>query len=147
MVRIHKENTQQLYEENFSRIRMLLSDLQFFEHITLSSDNHAVQICVDVEERTPYTMLISFSSHYAAHSDHMPLTKLQVRLYFDAKVAEVLTVQGHRRIRPHYGYPNKNMYLPDEKKQGNELLSELLNFCVRNNYKKSYLSQSVEINN
>jgi len=147
MVRVHKKNSQQLYEENFSRIRMLLADLQFFEHITLSSDNHSVCICADVLERTPYTMLIDLVSHYSRKSEHLPETKLQVRMYYDAKVAEVLKIQGHQRIQPFYQYPNENMYAPDEKKQGNRLLAELLNFCIRNNYKKSYFSQPIAINN
>jgi len=147
MINIHKENSQDLYEDNFLRIRTLLPDLQLFEHVTLSSEDHYVQLCVDVLERTPYTMLLSFVSRYGEQYQHVPETKIQVRMYYDAQVAEVLTVQGHRHIRPHYKYPNTKMYTPDEKKQGNHLLTEMLVFCVKNNYKKSYLDQPFVVNN
>ena len=147
MISIHRKNSQQLYEENFSKIRALLPDLNLFEHVTMSCNSLGIQVCVDVLERTPYTLLISITSRYFEKVTHMPETKIQVRVYFDAQLAEVLTVQGHRRIQPHYKYPNTKMYLPDEKKQGNLLLAEMLNFCARNNFQKSYFSQPVAINN
>ena len=88
-------------------------------------------------------MLLNITSRYMTTSDHMPNIKIQVRVYFDAKVAEVLSVQGHRNIRPHYKYPNTNMYVPDEKKQGNSLLADMLRYCVKNNFKKFYYSQPI----
>jgi uncharacterized protein YqiB (DUF1249 family) len=52
-----------------------------------------------------------------------------VRLYHDARVAEVLGFQGQGRFKPHYDYPNEQMYLPDEKRQVNLMLRDVLNYC------------------
>ncbi|MGH1486230.1 MAG: DUF1249 domain-containing protein [Cellvibrionaceae bacterium] len=55
---------------------------------------------------------------------------LDVRLYHDAAVAEVIAWQGHRRFQVRHEYPNRNMYQRDEKAQLNTFLGELLEFCL-----------------
>ena len=55
---------------------------------------------------------------------------LTVRMYHDAKVAEVLAWEGHRRLRPRYEYPNRSMYQSDEKLQINQFLGECLSLCL-----------------
>lgn len=124
----------------------MLPDMSVFNHITLSSEDHLVNVSVDVVERTPYTTLLSMASQISTSSVFAPKTKMQVRLYHDARVAEVVMIQGVRRIDSYNEYPNKNMHLPDEKRQGNRLLSEILSFCHVNDYKKTYLPTQFEIN-
>lgn len=146
MKRKHKENTQLLCETNYRKLVSMLPDISFLEHVSLNSTDHSVSVAVDVMERTPYTTLIKLSSRYIACSDFSPETIMHVRIYHDANVAEVVNIQGHRRIRSHYAYPNDSMYLPDEKCQSNKLLSEILDFCLDNNYKKSYIPTQIEVN-
>jgi uncharacterized protein YqiB (DUF1249 family) len=55
---------------------------------------------------------------------------LDVRLYHDAAVAEVIAWQGHRRFQARHEYPNRKMYQRDEKAQLNKFLGELLEFCL-----------------
>lgn len=146
IVRVHKENSQALCESNYRKLVLMLPDINLFEHVTLDSKDHSVSVSVNVLERTPYTTLIKICSRYIMCSGFSPKTLLEVRIYHDAKVAEVVTVQGHQRIRPHYDYPNTDMYLPDEKRQTNRLLSDMLDFCSKNNYKKTYLPIQIEVN-
>ena len=146
MIKVHRKNSQKLYETNYRKLVSMLPDVSVFNHISLTSDDHLVNVSIDVVERTPYTTLLSLTSHMAMASEYAPKTRLQVRMYHDASVAEVVMVQGIRQIQAHYDYPNKGMHVPDEKRQGNLLLAELLSFCHVNDYKKTYLSQPVEIN-
>jgi len=143
----HKENCQKLYEDNYRKLVIMLPDLEHVEHVTLSSESHILTVSVDVVERTKYTVLLELSSHYDGNMACVLQPVMQVRVYHDAQVAEVLSVQGNRRIRPHYEYPNKLMYLPDEKQQGNKMLFEMLSFCGRNKYKKSYISHQIDVTN
>ncbi|WP_223668535.1 DUF1249 domain-containing protein [Kangiella shandongensis] len=53
-----------------------------------------------------------------------------VRMYHDAKVAEVLSGLNKGMLPPVYPYPNNKMKQPDEKIQLNRFLSEWLNFCL-----------------
>ena len=142
----HKENCQKLYEANYRKLVSMLPDLVFVEHVTLSSDDHLLTITVDVIERTKYTVLLELNTFYKGNIACMSQPKIQLRMYHDAEVAEVVMVQGKRHIRPHYQYPNEAMYLPDEKKQWNKILFEVLSFCGRHNYKKTYISDPTEIN-
>jgi len=53
-----------------------------------------------------------------------------VRMYHDAKVAEVLSGLNKGMLPPVFPYPNEQMKQPDEKIQLNRFLSEWLNFCL-----------------
>ncbi|WP_223577420.1 DUF1249 domain-containing protein [Kangiella taiwanensis] len=53
-----------------------------------------------------------------------------VRMYHDAKVAEVLSGLNQGMLPPVFPYPNKQMKQPDEKIQLNRFLAEWLNFCL-----------------
>lgn len=55
---------------------------------------------------------------------------IQVRLYHDATVAEVIGWEGQRKFEARNDYPNKKMYQTDEKAQLNRFLGELLERCL-----------------
>lgn len=54
------------------------------------------------------------------------LARMEVRLYHDAHLAEVLAYQSSRRFLPRYQYPNPQMLHVDEKQQLNLLLRDWL---------------------
>ena len=60
----------------------------------------------------------------------MPETCFGVRVYHDAKAAEVIAFQDQRRFKAVYGYPNRQMRHPDEKVQINRFLGEFLRMCI-----------------
>ena len=49
-----------------------------------------------------------------------------VRLYHDARLAEVTEARPFRRVNARYAYPNRNMHQRDEKAQWNRFLAEWL---------------------
>ena len=55
---------------------------------------------------------------------------LSVRLYHDARSAEVVEYQRDGYFRAVYDYPNRHMRLPDEKAQVNRFLGEFLSMCL-----------------
>ena len=66
----------------------------------------------------------SFISNGAKHYS------IEVRIYHDATLAEVIAWQGQRRFKPIHEYPNPKMYQRDEKAQLNAFLGDLLGFCL-----------------
>ena len=76
-------------------------------------------------ENTKYTQLVEISRPLAI-KDFINTPKVLVRIYHDAKLAEVLTGQQIYQLRPVYDYPNVRMYQSDEKYQVNAFLEELL---------------------
>jgi uncharacterized protein YqiB (DUF1249 family) len=81
-------------------------------------------------ERTPYTDLVGLQqSGVAAILPNLSLCK--IRMYHDARMAEVVEWEGQRGLKGRYEYPNKAMHQEDEKWQRNMFLGELLSYCLR----------------
>lgn len=53
-----------------------------------------------------------------------------VRLYHDARSAEILDLEGRGQLDGRYAYPNRNMHQPDEKAQQNRFLAEFLGISL-----------------
>ena len=93
------------------------------------------QVILRIVERHKYTTVIELSqlngrAPESGDAGGMPETRLEVRVYHDAKSAEVITFQDQRRFRAVYGYPNRQMRHPDEKVQVNRFLGEFLQMCI-----------------
>lgn len=82
-------------------------------------------LSVRLIENTNYTQLIEIS-RCVGKSDYIHAPCVSVRVYHDAKLAEVLTSRQISQLSPVYDYPNIRMYHRDEKYQVNAFLEELL---------------------
>ncbi len=91
--------------------------------------DHAHRVELKVLERGPYTTLIELQQQPRAPWNARP--RMVVRLYHDARSAEVVECHGARHFRPVYDYPNRHMHQPDEKAQVNRFLTEFLSMCLR----------------
>jgi len=133
-----------LCEANFLRLMKLLPELRSHDEREFALPMHkhdgkaGLRVLITVEDRAPYTTTILVSHPEAkaleniAGLSHQALMMpdLRVRLYHDASMAEVLSWQQHRGIRPRYDYPNDQMYQRDEKAQLNKFLGEWLSYCL-----------------
>ena len=94
---------------------------------------------VTIKEVTRYTSVISFEQESLSHSlKNIPgivvsalHPRMTIRLYHDARMAEVLSTQDIRQVKPRYDYPNSQMHQQDEKQQTNQFLNEWLHLCLR----------------
>lgn len=94
---------------------------------------------VTIKEVTRYTSVISFEQERLNHAlKNIPgivvsalHPRMTIRLYHDARVAEVLSTQDIRQVKPRYNYPNIQMHQQDEKQQTNQFLNEWLHLCLR----------------
>jgi uncharacterized protein len=80
---------------------------------------------VGILENTRYTQLVEISRP-GIGSGLVSVPSVQVRIYHDAKLAEVLSSQQIFRLQPVYDYPNSCMHHSNEKYQVNAFLEELL---------------------
>lgn len=90
-----------------------------------------------VLEVTKYTSVIEIIQQSIISSDilgEIIRPKMMVRLYHDAQVAEVISSQGVRHVKPRYDYPNDRMHLPDEKLQINQFLKEWLQISLEHGH-------------
>ncbi len=120
-------------EANYLRFLRLLPTMD--EHnewsfaVELPSDQLS-EVVIAVTERSRYTTTVSLTQ--ASHvGEWVPEPTITVRLYHDARLAEVLSYQKNHRIRQSYEYPNAKMYHRNEKAQLNAFLGEWLDSCLK----------------
>ncbi len=104
--------------------------------------NDHLAYVVIVNEVTRYTSLITFEQKLVKHSvadqksaemktfSNSFHPRMSIRLYHDARMAEVISSQDIFQVKPRYDYPNKNMHQQDEKQQINQFLNEWLHLCL-----------------
>jgi uncharacterized protein len=96
---------------------------------------------LSINEVTRYTSLITIEQQtntFLAESTHklhnMLRPSMVVRLYHDARMAEVIANQDIKHVKPRYDYPNDKMHLPDEKQQISQFLKEWLQLCLHHGH-------------
>jgi len=122
---------QALGEGNYMRLLKLLPDLDHCDlrEFQLVHEGHRALVRLQVEERFTYTTTVVVSHQYENVSEWLDAPRLVVRLYHDARVAEVICMR-RRQLSGVYPYPNRQMHQPDEKSQLNTYLHEWLSHCL-----------------
>lgn len=135
-------------EINYARLTKLLANSQLANSDNKLSDSshnerrfmiargqqHWLHL-LRITERSPYTTTLELSRTATGESSNwLALPTLTLRMYHDAKLAEVLAWEGHKRLRPRYEYPNQSMYQSDEKYQLNRFLGEWLTLCLEHGH-------------
>ena len=87
------------------------------------------KLLLEIIEKTPYTTLVRLSCA-PGQTWHLK-QPLVIRLYHDARSAEVVEYQKDGYFRAKYEYPNSEGRQPDEKVQMNRFLGELLVICAK----------------
>lgn len=111
-------------EQNYARLMRLMQSLDGEGHGRFDVGQPGRQLDLRVLERCPYTTEISLQQD-TLHA-LLPGPSLTVRLYHDARLAEVTEATPFRRVQARHEYPNPAMHQPDEKQQWNRFLGEWL---------------------
>ena len=121
-----------LCEANYVRLLKLLPDMKMGvgrEFSLSGGPNHDTAIRFTIEESFPYTLTILVEQTSDLH-DFLKPPRMEVRLYQDVRMAEVISFDNNHRFNGVYHYPNDQMRLPDEKHQINAFLAEWLQHCL-----------------
>ncbi|MDQ8036674.1 MAG: DUF1249 domain-containing protein [Pedobacter sp.] len=124
---------------NYGRLRRLLPELiqdEYRFHWEQPGSEPAVME-ITVLERSAYTDTLQLRQSVLPEDGRLPWyprLDMEVRIYHDAELAEVLRFQAARRIPARNRYPNPAMHARDEKTQVNEFLAECLEHCLREGY-------------
>ena len=130
--RVDLVSLQAVCEANFARLSQLMPDMasQDERRILLDVPEASQQsLVMRVLERCPYTT--SLQLRHERRHDWLAPPSMEVRLYHDVNMAEVVAAYNRRRFRGVYPYPNEQMLQPDEKYQLNHFLGEWLGYCQR----------------
>ncbi|MCB1661849.1 MAG: DUF1249 domain-containing protein [Pseudomonadales bacterium] len=123
-------------EANYARLQKLMPTMeQATRRIfgVASKSDQPVQICLEVIEEFKYTATIRFT-HQDKAGHWLRKPALLIRIYHDARMAEVVELENSQQLKGVYRYPNAKMYQPDEKMQRNLYLGEWLRQCLAQGY-------------
>ncbi|MFC0118039.1 DUF1249 domain-containing protein [Pseudoalteromonas xiamenensis] len=118
-----------LCERNYLRLLRLLPEEVKGEQKTIRIAGNEYRL--EITHCAKYTTDVEIAQSHSLIKD-LPLWGMHVRLYHDARVAEVVYPNYHQRVKPSYGYPNPDMHQKDEKYQVNAFLGDWLTACVEN---------------
>lgn len=128
-------------DANFLRLAKLFPDMRDTAAVEfeVSPGAQSVRVRLHVLERGPFTSILGLT-HLAdeaslekggtAQQDSTEPT-FKIRVYHDARSAEVIEYQRQTRFAAVYDYPNPRMRQRDEKAQVNLFLGEVLAHCLR----------------
>lgn len=127
-------------DANYIRLLKLLGNTRSLDRrlvalpqLGLGGGQDQVFVNLEVLEDFKYTSTVCIRQMLAREKGKPALYKMPemiVRVYHDAKTAEVTSYQNHRYFKAVYPVPNQFMYQSDEKEQLNLFLAEWLNLCI-----------------
>ncbi|GMM69075.1 DUF1249 domain-containing protein [Alteromonas sp. MTD1] len=126
----HLPSMQALCELNYSHVLRILPDC----------DTEDLRYTFSVGKGLSYEICIVESARYTSTLSIKQTTKdlpafltpsMTVRLYHDARMAEVINSQNTGALEPSYDYPNLKMRQRNEKHMVNIFLAEWLHFCLQ----------------
>ncbi|TCS41161.1 hypothetical protein BCF53_107176 [Reinekea marinisedimentorum] len=129
----------QLCEANFVRLERLLgnSKADTFEFSWHDPQGNEIDVDIEVIERFKYTTTLQLTKTFSTVPAPLNVVELTVRVYSDARMAEVVTLKQGSQLSGVYRYPNDQMYQIDEKEQANHYLAEWLSHLLSHGAVKS----------
>jgi uncharacterized protein YqiB (DUF1249 family) len=122
-------NMHQVCEVNYGRLLKLLPDCDTEDLQYQFKVNASLLYTIKIIECSRYTSTLEMSQKNQIGFEFLRPV-VQVRLYHDAKMAEVISAQNIGSLKPSYRYPNTKMYQKNEKEMVNLFLAEWLQFCL-----------------
>jgi len=107
---------------------------QAFSYYMQTDEPVTAKVEIKIYQRCPYTTMLKVTVVNSEDAPWVRWPTMEVRVYDDAKSAEVISFEEHRNFKFRYALPNSKMYQPDEKSQINRYLGELLTHCIKYGY-------------
>lgn len=120
-------------EANYARLLKLVPEKGARKLAVIYPNGQLITIQFEVLESFRYTSTVRLSQ-CEAYCNWLTLPDMTIRLYHDARMAEVVDARHMRQLKGIYGYPNEQMLHTDEKVQRNMYLSEWLCYCLQHGH-------------
>jgi len=119
-----------VFEANYDRLMTLIPRINELNGLVTASVDGLMDLHLEVIDRSRYTTTVSLTHYLDEQGRLIANPYMRIRLYHDAKVAEVLAYQNQSRFKHEYPYPNPKMHQRHEKRQLNLFLAEWLTYCI-----------------
>jgi uncharacterized protein YqiB (DUF1249 family) len=134
-----------LHEQNYSLLMRLLPCLRDLEGEYQSAGRDGHILYLKILDVTPYTMTLSLTEYIQAGALKLAYPDLELRVYFDARVAEVLRFKSRTGISWHEPDPEYRRLTRPSVERLNEFLHHWLIRCLNKGHKFTNLLPNTEI--
>ncbi len=126
----HLPTMQAVCELNYAHFMRVLPDCDTEDLSYEFTVKDSLQYRVKITEAARYTTTVQVEQ-LNSHTPAYLKPAMTVRLYHDARMAEVISSQNTGAFAPSYQYPNNKMRQRNEKQMVNMFLAEWLEFCLK----------------
>lgn len=116
-----------LCDANYRRVLQLFPDYEHRNRHDFSAGSAEVVFAVTDRGRYTTTLQVTLTGTLPAP---LGVSCFDLRVYHDARMAEVIAFQSRRTGGPRYRYPNPDMHQRNEKLGQNQFVADLLAFCL-----------------
>jgi uncharacterized protein YqiB (DUF1249 family) len=120
----------ELYECNYIRLRNLVPDSDVIPDAVVSRIEGALDLHLRITERCKFTTTLNLTYHFQDIVGSFPAPDIQVRIYHDAQVGEVISCGRRRGLRTARYNRMRNDYSLAEKWRMNRFLQKWLGYCL-----------------
>ena len=122
-------------ESNYQKLFRLIPDLCSFDKIAIGHTQNKPALYLDVLERNPYTLTIELSHCFDRQLAEMIEPGVRIRVYLDAKLAEVIRDHDRPAVDRIYRNPGAVLEIQDYKWRLNYFLQKWLDHCLKTEYR------------
>ena len=125
------KNLHSLFERNFILLNSLVVDFDHNKTVVFEIPIHEEnkKVLINISKLSKYTFDIDFIININPVEDN---TVFKVRVYLEAKMAEVISLQSfHKNLIEIFPIFKKFGFQRDERTQWNKFLNEFLIFCTK----------------
>ena len=121
-------------EENYVKLLRLIPDLLHIQQHAVGTARHNMALQLHIIERNPFTLTIGLNHCFEEYLDGVLLPAMVVRVYQDAKSAEVLSDHARPAVAAAFKDPSQSVAIMNYKWRLNYFLSKWLDHCLGANY-------------
>ncbi len=128
---------EQICESNYQKLFKLIPGLLGFKEAAIGLAPHNTTLYLTVIERTPYTITVELSHCFNRNLHEFLEPAVQIRIYLDAQLAEVLSDHARARVSQVFKNPGLSSEIMNYKWRLNYFLQKWLDHCLKKNYQFS----------
>ena len=125
---------EQLCESNYQKLLQLIPDLLTLKETAIGLAAHNTNLHLSVISNTPYTMTVKLTHCFNKNMGDFMAPAVQIRLYLDAQLAEVLSDHARGSVNHVFKDPSLSKEIMNYKWRLNYFLQKWLDHCLKKHY-------------
>jgi len=126
---------EKICESNYQKLFRLIPELCTLQNTAIGHTGDKPALYLDILERNPYTLTIELSHCFNRHLNELLEPGLKIRVYLDAKLAEVIRDNDRPAVAQIYHNPGHLLEIQDYKWRLNYFLQKWLDHCLKTDYR------------